>query len=321
MDEFELTRRILSETADDPAALERVRGRLHEAIGLEQQPGRSPGWRRILPIAAAIGWVIALVVALTVSNGRGAEVAAGRVGLRQLGRITSTQEELAPEPGQFFLIRSEELRLESFGGVVGVDVSFDRMVRLSISTWVASDGSAFRRERVLSWRFASEADRLAWIQDGEPGPEMDREYALPPDQSPIHDVAGLPADPDRLLELLRSGAIVERPPGDDQVFIVIGELLAQGVAPPDVRAALFEVAARLEGVRLDGEVEDPLERPGVGVSLDGPTYDTRLVFDPDSAQLLAIELYEPDPRGTEQLTSWTAAFPTTVVDEAPHLEG
>jgi hypothetical protein len=64
-----------------------------------------------------------------------------------------------------------------------------------------------------------------------------------------------------------------------------------------------------------------LERPGVGVSLDGPTYDTRLVFDPDSAQLLAIELYEPDPRGTEQLTSWTAVFPTTVVDEAPHLEG
>jgi len=317
MDEFELTRRILGETADDPAALERVRQRLREGIDEERRRGRSSPWTRLLPVAAALGLLAMLVVVVLVPSGR--EAAAAE--LRRFGRIASTQEELTLEPGQFFLILSEDQRLESFGGVVGVDVSFDRITRLSVSTWVAPDGSGFRRERVVSSRFASEADRMAWIDADRPDFETDRDYPFPPNQSPIHDVADLSADPDRLLELLRSGAIVERPPGDDQVFIVIGELLAQGVAPPDVRAALFEVAARLEGVRLVGDVEDPLERPGTGVSLDGPTYDTRLVFDPDSAQLLAIELYETDADGTERLTSWIAALPTTVVEEVPPLEG
>jgi hypothetical protein len=317
MDEFELTRRTLGGSADDPAALERVRQRLRQEIDQERRRDRPPRWSRLLPVAAALGLIAMLVVVVLVPSAR--EAAAAE--LRRFGRITSTQDELTAEPGQFFLIRSEELRSESFGGAVGVDVSFERITRLSISTWVAPDGSGFRQELVVSSRFASEADRIAWIVAGKPPFEMDREYPLSPDQSHIHDVAGLPADPDRLLELLRSGAIVERPPGDDQVFIVIGELLAQGVAPPDVRGALFEVAARLEGVRLVGDVEDQLGRPGTGVSLEGPTYDSRLVFDPDSAQLLAIELFETDAQGTERLTSWTAAYPTTVVEEAPPLKG
>jgi hypothetical protein len=315
MDEFELTRRILGETADDPAALERIRQRLREGVAEEGRRGRPPRWSRLLPVAAALGLIAMLAVVVVVPSAR--EAAAAE--LRHLGRITSAQKELTPEAGQFLLIRSEDQRLESFRGV-GIDVSFDRITRLSISTWVAPEGSGFRQELVRSSRFASEADRMAWIDAHTPDFETDREYPFPPDQSPIHDVAGLPAAPDRLLDLLRSGAIVERPPGDDQVFIVIGELLAQGVAPPAVRAALFEVAARLEGVRLVGEVEDPLGRPGTGVSLEGPTYDTRLVFDPDSAQLLAIELYEMDVEGTDRLTSWTAAFPTTVVEEAPPLQ-
>lgn len=316
MDEFELTRRILGETPQDAAALDRIRQRLRHEIGRERRRGRVSPWTRLLPIAAALGLAAMLVVVVVVPSAR--EAAAAE--LRSLGRIASTQEELAPEPDQFLLIRSEELRPEGINLPGGI--SIDRITKLRISTWVASDGSAFRREQVLSWRFASDADRAAWLAVGGPDLEaqMDREYRLPPEQSPIHDVEGLPADPDRLLELLRSDAIVERPPGDDQVFIVIGELLAQGVAPPDVRAALFEVAARLEGVRLVGDVGDPLGRRGTGVSLDGPTYDTRLVFDPDSAQLLAIELYETDAEGTERLTSWTAAFPTTVVEEAPPLQ-
>jgi hypothetical protein len=316
MDEFELTRRIMGEPPDDPAALERVRQRLRHEIDQELRRGRPARWSRLLPIAAALGLLAMLFVVVLVPSAR--EAAA--VELRRFGRITSTQEELTAEPGQFYLIRAEELRPESFGAV-GVDVSFERITRLSISTWVAPDGSGFRQERVVSSTFASEADRIAWIEAERPPLEIDRRYPLPPDQSHIHDAARLPADPDRLLELLRSGAIVERPPGDDQVFIVIGELLAQGVAPPDVRAALFEVAARLEEVRLVGDVLDPLDRPGIAISLKGSTYDTRLVVDPDSAQLLAIELWGTDAQGAERLTSWTAAFPTTVVEEAPPLQG
>jgi hypothetical protein len=320
MDEFELTRRILREPGGDPAALERVRERLHEAVGLERRQRTSPPWRRVFPIAAAAAWVIALVVALTFTGGR--EVAAGAdAELRRLGRIASRREELSPGPGQFFLIRSQELRLESFSSLE-TDVSFVRITRLSISTWVAPDGSGFRQERVLSSRFASDADRMAWIEAGRPNFELDREYRIQPDQSMIRDVAGLPAAPDRLLELLRTGAGVEGPPGDDQVFIDIGRLLAQGVAPPEIRAALFEAATRLDGVELVGDVEDPLGRPGIGIAIAGASDRTRLVFDPGSAQLLAIEWYVPDDAGSEErLESWIASYPTTVVDERPRIEG
>jgi hypothetical protein len=320
MDEFELTRRILEEPDADPSALERVRERLHEAVGLELRQRRSPRWRRVFPIAAALAWVIALVVALTFTDGR--DVAAGPdAKLRRLGRIASTRDELSPGSGQFFLIRSEELRLESFSSLE-TDVSFDRITRLSISTWLAPDGSGFRQERVLSSRFASDADRMAWIEAGRPSFELDREYRFPPGQSVIHDVAGLPADPDRLLELLRSGAVVEGSPGDDQVFIDIGQLLAQGVAPPEVRGALFEAATRLDGVELVGDVEDPLGRPGIGITIAGVSDRTRLVFDPRSARLLAIERYVPDDAGSgERLESWIASYPTTVVDERPRTEG
>lgn len=317
MDEFELTRRILDDRGDDPAALERVRGRLRERIDEERRGSRPPTrWRRVLPIAAALGLLVALLVSVVLPTG--GEAAAAE--LRRLGAIASTQQELRPGPGQFLLIRSEELRREGFT-FIGPEVSFDRITRLSISTWVTPDGSAFRHEDVLSSDFASEADRQAWIDAGKPDYELPRNHTFPPGQSPLHDVSGLPADPDRLLAALRSGEVAERPPGDDQVFILIGELLAQGDAPPEVRAALFEVAARLEEVKLVGAVEDPLGRPGIGISIASPPGTSRLVFATDSAQLLAIELYESVPGGGERLDSWIASLPTTVVDEAPRLEG
>jgi hypothetical protein len=116
--------------------------------------------------------------------------------------------------------------------------------------------------------------------------------------------------------------VVERAPGDDQVFLTIGELLAQGDASPRLRAALFEVAAGLEGVELVGDDTDPLGRQGIAVAIDGAGARTQLVFEPDSSTLLAIELYPISQDGSiGPLDSWTAVSPTTVVDSAPGASG
>lgn len=314
MDELELTRRALAGDAD-PAALERVRSSLGRAIEDEGRP-RPARWRAVLAVAAAVGLVV-LAIALSVP----APTAAAE--LRRWGAIASTQGQLQPEPGEFLLLRSlEETRdgqtaLDGEGRVLG---SYDLITRSRVSTWVAADGSAVRRKEVLRSGFASDADRATWAAIGGPGPTppgVDTSRST----NAIHDVRGLPTEPGALLGALRSGAVADRPPGDDQVFILIGEILAQGVAPPELRSGLFEVAARLDGIALVGEVEDPRGRSGTAVELTTANSRIRLVFDADAVQILAIEVYATVTDGGEQLSWWTAVEPTVVVGSAPTPEG
>jgi hypothetical protein len=132
------------------------------------------------------------------------------------------------------------------------------------------------------------------------------------------DMSGLPRDPTELLAALRSGSVVPRSPGDDQVFLLIGDLMAQGDAPPDLRASLFEAAARLEGIQEAGEVTDPLGREGIGLTIDGVSLRTQLVFDPETADLLASELYPIRADGSiGARISWAAYHPATVVEHSP----
>jgi hypothetical protein len=310
MDEFELARRALDDDEVDPAALERVRSRLRREIERERRPRRG---RWILSAAAAAA--VALVVVIGVVSRTPHEAAASE--FRRLAEIAGRAQPLRPEPGEYLLIRSEELRRESFG-TIGIEGSFQFLTRLRVSTWVAQERSGFRREAVLS-SVISDADRQAWVDAGRPTFEIPRTHTYRPGEVPIHDVTGLPADPQALLRALRSGAVVERPRGDDEVFIVIGEILAQGVASPQLRSALFEVAARLDGPVLVGQVQDPLGRPGTAVDLPSGGSRTRLVFDSESAQLLAIEVYEPGAGEQMELHSWIAPQPTIVADDAPQL--
>lgn len=309
MDEFELTRRALDEDEVDAAALERVRSRLR-AETRKERARRRGRW-----VVAAAAVLAAVVVAIGLASPTPREAAASE--LRRLADIAEGQRPLRPGPGQFLLIRSEELRRES-SSTIGVEGSFEFNTRLRVSTWVAQDRSGFRREEVLS-SVISDADRQAWLDADRPQLEVPRSLEYLPGDVPIPDVSHWPTDADALLPALRSGELVERPPGDDQVFILIGEILSQDVAGPELQAALFECAARLDGVVLVGQAEDQLGRSGTAVELPSPGSRTRLVFDPDSAQLLAMEVYEADVAGRMELESWIAPQPTIVVDDAPGL--
>ncbi len=307
MDEFELVKRALDEDEVDPAALERVRSRLRREIDRERRPRRG---RLVLSAATA---AVAVVVVIGLMSPTPHEAAASE--FRRLAEIAGREQPLQPGPDEYLLIRAEELRRESFT-TIGVEGSFGFVSRLRVSTWVAQDRSGFRREELLSSEI-SDADRQAWNDAGRPTFELPRTHTYRPGAVPIHDVTGLPTDPEALLRVLRSGQVVERPPGDDHVFTVIGEILAQGVASPQLRSALFEAAARLDGPVLVGHVKDPLGRPGTAVDLSSAGSRTRLVFDPETAQLLAIELYELGADAQLELKSWVASQPTVVVNDAP----
>jgi hypothetical protein len=321
MDEIELTRRVLGDPGEDSKARERVRARLKAAIRAEQRPPRSRGPRFLLPAAAvAATLAIGLIVALLSPFGP----SAAATELRRLGAIAAAAEDPRLGPGEYALTRYEELVQESREHLE-TGVSFAVVSRLRVQTWIAADASGVRRTEVVESEFASDLDRRNWIRAGSPtipqaGDVRIDQFAAR--QAPWFDLRRLPDEPGPLLAALRSGAVVERAPGDDQVFLTIGELLAQGDASPRLRAALFEVAAGLEGVELVGDDTDPLGRQGIAVAIDGAGARTQLVFEPDSSTLLAIELYPISQDGSiGPLDSWTAVSPTTVVDSAPGASG
>ena len=317
MDESDLIEQLFGESEEDADAIERARARLVRAIRSEEARTRRGRRHLMLPAAAvaAIAAGAAIVVALIGPIG-GSTAAAAE--LRRLAQIASTTEAPAVGPGEYLLVVSEELRRESFTPV-DAGPPYTVISRLHLRTWIAGDGSTVRVTEVIASRFASEADRRTWEEAGRPKVPRagDRTEAMSrAGQGFWLDLGRIPREPDELLAALRSGQVVPRPPGDEQVFLLIGELLAQGDAPPDLRASLLEAATGLGDVREVGDVTDALGRGGRALSVDGASLRTQLIFDPATAELLSIELYDLDgiadvPR------SWIAFRPATVVGSAP----
>jgi hypothetical protein len=319
MDEFELARRVYGDLGEDPGARRRLRERLQEAI--ETEPIRLAARKRRRRASAAGALAAALSVGLIVSLVLPSANAAAAAELRRLGQVAASGQGPRIGPGQFVMTRLEELVPEN-NVFVGSDMAFTVISHLQVTTWIAADSSGFRRTEVISSGFASPEDRSAWAAAGRPDilPTAGdvRDERFPPDEGPWLDASDLPTDPERLLQALRGGAVAERPPGNEEIFVLIGDVLTQGDASPPLRSALFEVAATLDGVRLGGEVDDPLGRHGVAIFVDGEASRTQLIFDRETARLLAIEDYPLDADGSRgPLRSWIAPLVTTVVDTPP----
>ena len=319
MDELELTRAAFGRPAADAAARERARARLVEAIEEERRDRRSSSRPRLTVLVAAAVFVSVALVAVMVTTPFGGPSAAAAE-LRRLGAIASANQALTPGPGEFVLARSDELRPEARTDLVS-GLSFTVDSRLRIENWIAEDGSGYQRTEVITVDFATPSDREVWEEAGRPDLAQAGDVRLErykPGKAPWFDVGALPTDPDELLEVLRSGTPIPWPSGDGKIFELIGSLLAQGDASPELRSALFQIATDLDGVQLIGEVRDPLDRQGVGLVVDGAASRTQLVFDPATSHLLAIEFYPISDDGSiGALESWAASAPAQVVDSRP----
>lgn len=111
------------------------------------------------------------------------------------------------------------------------------------------------------------------------------------------ELYALPTEPAALERELRAGIDGAGPDDDTELFVIVGDLLRESPAPPALRKALWEVAARVPGVRLVGATVDAAGRPGIAVERG----DTRYVLDPADGRLLE-EVSGPVPgqewRGT-----------------------
>lgn len=151
----------------------------------------------------------------------------------------------------------------------------------SVSTYERS-GSTFRREIWIGHHQIGVLKdpgvdsgviplEVAQFNGGDRGLTWDELYALPTESHALEAALRSSYGPDRKQRDL-----------NHRVFTSIGDLLRESPASPALRKALYEVAARLPGVTLVGEVTDRAGRRGVAVEHDG----RRLVIDPSDGRLL-----------------------------------
>ena len=142
------------------------------------------------------------------------------------------------------------------------------------------DGTVYRRE---SWQSRDGVGILVdqGVDDGETiglGPAV---FPAGDESLTWDELDALPTDPVELGERLRLG-IGEDSDEDHVLFGMVGDLLRESPASPALRRALWEVAARVPGITLVGDVTDAVGRQGVAVEREGQRY----VLDPDDGRLL-----------------------------------
>lgn len=313
MNEVELVRRIGAEVPEpDDMTRSRAFRRLQAAISPPEEfarPSTHPRRRRWpVAVAAAVAILMALVWPILDVNQPGARVSAASEFLDEMAKVAEIAPYEEPLQGSFVYTRSKSIRL-AYGGTEAI--GWATVVPVTRELWVAEDGSGRLREVWGTPTFLTERDREAWVAVGEPALEgpFTSDEAFPEGALHYVDLSDVPADPVELRSLLERRIIMGGPPGDSETFTIIGDLLRLASAPPDVRGALFHVAADLEAAELIGETTDGSGRPGIAVGYWEDDVRHDLIFDPDTTQLLGERTV--DLRGT--IASWSVYFTSGVV--------
>jgi hypothetical protein len=208
------------------------------------------------------------------------------------------------------------------------------LVPVTRELWVKPDGSGRLIESRGEPIWFGPADKAAWLASGSPLPSPEhtdvRFAPSPPGADPSspqvwpgslmghQDVDALPTDPSALRALIDQRAAANGGSTDYERFTIVGDLLRETVAAPQVRAALYRVAAGLGGVELIGSVTDRAGRTGTAVAMTSDQSSRGLerrvlIFDPDTSMLLEeqdVLLLKVD---------WLDADPPIVIGYATYL--
>ena len=112
-------------------------------------------------------------------------------------------------------------------------------------------------------------------------------------------------------------------PLDWEMWVIMTDLLGETFSSPilystpELRAALFDVAATLPGVEDLGAMTDAIGREGIGFGFTGGYERMELIFDPETATILEmrqIPVHDfPDGSSMEGV-AWTVFLDVGVVD-------
>lgn len=170
--------------------------------------------------------------------------------------------------------------------------------------WAAGDGSGRRRVTEEPPQFVGPADRATWEAAGKPNflpadSGHTAEESLPAGSFEGgvagEELSALPTGPTALSQALRQRAeeMHSSVPIPARTLELIGELLRNPAATPELRAALYKAAAMVPGIEYLGERTDVTGRKGLAVGVvstysGGPTLYS-LIYDPRNSEALAME--------------------------------
>lgn len=303
----------LADTDKSPEAEET----LARILAIPRQPGRR--LRRRWVVALAAGALLALVgvlipAALLPDERLGASQAAARA-LVRAATVAERQRSVALVAGSYAYTRSQSFDLTTT--VVG-GRGFSALIPHAREAWIGVDGSGRLRETSGEPIFLGPGDRAAWQAAGSP-PLLERTSDRRFGPGGLHrpDLASLPTDPVELYRVVRERAEQTDVPTNVEMLVVIGDLLRETAAPPPLRAALYRVAARIEGVELIGPVSDRAGRRGLAVGITSDYSGARqrkiLVFDPDTSALLGERTI------LLERVQWLDAAPPVVIGDSVYL--
>lgn len=338
MDEIE-TMRQLRDDFTPPAndlALARARHRLIERIEVERsrpqrtRPQRSVKRRLIVGVALTAAASAVVLGLVTPGNEPPRAEAAAVAALTSASENVQKLELPVTKPGQYLLQKRVQVTWGSAGsadrkiltGSDGEPVVW--ATERTDEVWIPHDPADewVVRERVRPTHFASkDAVTLA-------GPAEDHLWKAPNGIFGSHwryehpstyekRYASYPRDPEKLLAYVR-----EHPTGeggsDANAFDDIGEILREGAAPADLRAALYQALTLLPDVSLVSDSVNLAGRSGVAI---GYPDQGEMIFDPDTGDFIGERTVNPDfppvpGLGADKVTLSTAVT-VRVVESAP----
>lgn len=289
----------------DAAAEERALARLRAHA--RHSPSRRRGWTAAAAIAAVL---VILVVAQLLLPPQAGGPSSASAALHRLADSASERAALSLDSSHDLYTRTRDRQFDRGSSLTGERWTY--VIDVEVETWLAADGSGRIVRTYGEASFLSPAGEAAWRAAGSPAipPSPVTDERFDPGELPGADLAALPTDPAALKAVLDAREVTPGPPGDAATLNIIGQLLARPDATPELRAALFEVAASLPGVESAGQVADPSGRMGMGFRVADGARTTTLIVD-DSTTVLATVI---DPSsGSDRLETYVAYLESSVV--------
>ncbi|EDY53495.1 MULTISPECIES: CU044_5270 family protein [Streptomyces] len=144
-------------------------------------------------------------------------------------------------------------------------------------------------------------------------------------------LAGLPTDPDALLQRIYRASDANRDPEvprDQAAFVAIGDLLFESYPPAEVGAALYKAAAKIPGVVSVDDAVDATGRHGVAIARENPVAGERTewIFDKKTLRFLGerivvVKATAGNPLKVGTVTHTSAITERAVVDAAQQVPG
>ena len=283
---------------------------------LNSSTARRP-WRRptllrtrLIRLAACVTLLAAVMAVVSTARLGGhrpaANAEAGTV-LRQAAAALAGASQDPRIPAGRYLVITEHIRDMIFAPAPdGDSQNFAYVKTQTVRTWQPADPTetwlrSIGPSRTVQWLLGTAAEARAHGLDvGSPGQARTRTapcgdfYAVDNREVPCHSkpiwgspssLDSLPRDPDALFDRLRH-EVPRFGPGGSEIFTYLADALSTGLVSADLRAAFYEVMARLPGVAMTERSATLDGLRGTALGINTGTERKDVIIDPDTGRFI-----------------------------------